>query len=405
VKNSNLFLKNKIQTKFVSRKSLHSIYKKFEKIYLETKKDIEDTNKTLNVLSSNFNFNFKIKNLKKFKKFKKIALIGMGGSILGAEAIYNFLQTKIKKKIYFFNNLDERKIIDFKKKENQSNVLFIIISKSGNTLETLSNVFLLNILKKKAKNIIIISEKKNNSLFLLSKKFDLFYIEHKKNVGGRYSVLSEVGILPAYLMGLNIFKIRSKIKDSFGKKNKFFIKESTTKLASLMNTKKFNNLVLLNYCPELEKFLFWCQQLLAESLGKKSKGFLPSVSNAPKDHHSLLQLYLDGPKDKIFNIFSLEKKSNLKINLSKNKNISSYLNNKKINKIKISQKNALIKAFEKKKIPYREFRIKIINEEILGKLFSIFIVETIILGKLLNINPFDQPAVEQVKIDTKNFLI
>ena len=405
MKNSNLFLKNKIHTKFISRKSLNSIYKKFEKIYLETKNDIEDTNKTLNVLSSNFNFNFKIKNLKKFKKFKKIALIGMGGSILGAEAIYNFLQTKIKKKIYFFNNLDERKIIDFKKKENQSNVLFIIISKSGNTLETLSNVFLLNIIKKKAKNIIIISEKKNNSLFLLSKKFDLFYIEHKKNVGGRYSVLSEVGILPAYLMGLNIFKIRSKIKDSFDKKNKFFIKESTTKLASLMNTKKFNNLVLLNYCPELEKFLFWCQQLLAESLGKKSKGFLPSVSNAPKDHHSLLQLYLDGPKDKIFNIFSLEKKSNLKINLSKNKNISSYLNNKKLNKIKISQKNALIKAFEKKKIPYREFRIKIINEEILGKLFSIFIVETIILGKLLNINPFDQPAVEQVKIDTKDFLI
>jgi glucose-6-phosphate isomerase len=144
--------------------------------------------------------------------------------------------------------------------------------------------------------------------------------------------------------------------------------------------------------------------LLAESLGKKNKGLLPSISNAPKDHHSLLQLYLDGPRDKIFNIFSLEKNSNLRINLSKNKNISSYLNKKKISKIKISQKNALIKAFEKKKIPFREFRIKTINEEVLGKLFSIFIVETIILGKLLNINPFDQPAVEQVKIDTKNFL-
>jgi glucose-6-phosphate isomerase len=205
-------------------------------------------------------------------------------------------------------------------------------------------------------------------------------------------------------MGLNIFKIRSKIKDSFSKKNKSFLKESTTKLANIMSTKKFNNLVLLNYCPELEKFLFWCQQLLAESLGKKNKGLLPSISNAPKDHHSLLQLYLDGPRDKIFNIFSLEKNSNLRINLSKNKNISSYLNKKKISKIKISQKNALIKAFEKKKIPFREFRIKTINEEVLGKLFSIFIVETIILGKLLNINPFDQPAVEQVKIDTKNFL-
>ena len=160
MKNSNLFLKNKVQANFTGRKSLHLISKKFEKIYLEIQNDIEDTSKTLNVLSGKFNFNFKIKNLKKFKKFKKIALIGMGGSILGAEAIYNFLQTKIKKKVYFFNNLDEKKIIDFKKKENQSNVLFIIISKSGNTLETLSNVFLLNILKKKAKNIIIISEKK-----------------------------------------------------------------------------------------------------------------------------------------------------------------------------------------------------------------------------------------------------
>ena len=218
MKNSNLFLKNKIRTNFVSRKSLNLISKKFEKIYLETQNDIEDASKTLNVLSGKFNFNFKIKNLKKFKKFKKIALIGMGGSILGAEAIYNFLQTKIKKKVYFFNNLDEKKIIDFKKREDPSNVLFIIISKSGNTLETLSNIFLLNILKKNAKNIIIISEKKNNSLFLLSKKLDLFFIEHKKNIGGRYSVLSEVGILPAYLMGLNIFKIRSKIKDSLSKK-------------------------------------------------------------------------------------------------------------------------------------------------------------------------------------------
>jgi glucose-6-phosphate isomerase len=399
-----LYFKNFVQEKEFTKKSKGFLAKKFEKVIKQISQEIDKSSKTLNVLSKKFKFNFDLKDLQKYKKYNTIALIGMGGSILGSEAIHSFLEKRIKKKVYFFNNLDEKKIIDFKKKENQSNVLFIIISKSGNTLETLSNIFLLNILKKKAKNIIIISEKKNNSLFLLSKKLDLFYIEHKKNIGGRYSVLSEVGILPAYLMGLNIFKIRSKINDSFSKKNKSFTKESTTKLANLMNTKKFNNLVLLNYCPELEKFLFWCQQLLAESLGKKSKGFLPSISNAPKDHHSLLQLYLDGPRDKIFNIFSLEKNSNLRINLSKNKNISSYLNKKKISKIKISQKNALIKAFEKKKIPFREFRIKTINEEVLGKLFSIFIVETIILGKLLNINPFDQPAVEQVKIDTKNFL-
>ena len=76
-----------------------------------------------------------------------------------------------------------------------------------------------------------------------------------------------------------------------------------------INSKKINNLIFLNYSPELEKFLFWCQQLIAESLRKKNKGFLPCISNAPKDHHSLLQLYLDGPKDKLFHIFSFEEKS------------------------------------------------------------------------------------------------
>ena len=125
----------------------------------------------------------------------------MGGSILGAEAIHNFLRRKIKKKIYFFNNLDEEQVAEFKKK-NLSNILFIIISKSGETVETLSNIFSLNIIKKNAKNVILISEKRNNTLFLLSKKFNLFFIEHNKNIGGRYSVLSEVGMLPAYLMGL-----------------------------------------------------------------------------------------------------------------------------------------------------------------------------------------------------------
>ena len=159
----------------------------------------------------------------------------------------------------------------------------------------------------------------------------------------------------------------------------------------------------MNYFPELEKFLYWCQQLIAESLGKKNQGFLPLISNAPKDHHSLLQLYLDGPKDKFFNIFSLEKNSKSKLNI-KTAGISKILDKKKISTIKNAQKKALIKAFIRKKIPFREFKIKKENEEVLGQLFSLFIVETIIVGKLLKINPFDQPAVEEVKNNTKKML-
>ena len=401
--NKNLFLKNNIQSENLKSSSIRYLSKKFEKIILEIKRDIKDVKKTIHILDDKLKFNFKTRNLKKFKNFKTIVLIGMGGSILGSEAIYNFFKKKIKKKFYFFDDLNENKIIEFKKKENISKTLFIIISKSGNTIETLSNVLSLNIMKKNSKNIILISEKKNNLLFTMSKKLNLFYVEHKTNIGGRYSVLSEVGIIPAYLMGINITKIRSKILDCLKNSNKLFLKNSTIKLANLMRSKKFNNLVFLNYFPELEKFLYWCQQLIAESLGKNNQGFLPLISNAPKDHHSLLQLYLDGPKDKFFNIFSLEKNSKSKLKV-KTTGISKILDKKKISTIKNAQKKALIKAFIRKKIPFREFKIKKENEEVLGQLFSLFIVETIIVGKLLKINPFDQPAVEEVKINTKKIL-
>ena len=110
-------------------------------------------------------------------------------------------------------------------------------------------------------------------------------------------------------MGINVIKLRSKILNVLNKKEKYFLKESTVNLAGLMSFKKIKTIVFLNYVPELEKFLYWCQQLIAESLGKNNKGFLPMISNVPKDHHSLLQLYLDGPKDKLFHIFHINKKS------------------------------------------------------------------------------------------------
>lgn len=395
----NLITKSNLQDKIVTYNFAKKISKKYKIKLNELKDEIESQNKTLSVLSKKFKINCKLKDLKKFKKFKTIVIIGMGGSILGTEAIYYFFKQKIKKKVYFFNDLNDDEISTFKKKNKK--ILFLIISKSGDTIETLSNTFTLNILKKNSKNIIIISEKKNNHLYYLSKKFNLFFIEHKNYIGGRYSVLSEVGLIPSYLMGINITKLRSKILSCLKEK---YLKKNSLILANLINSKKMNNLIFLNYSPKLEKFLFWCQQLIAESLGKKGKGFLPIISNVPKDHHSLLQLYLDGPKDKLFQIFSVEDK---KKNIIKLKGIfkkNNFLNNQSLKKIKNAQKNALIKAFKKNKIPFREFKIKKINEETLGLLFSYFILETVLIGKLVNINPFNQPAVEQVKRFTKEYL-
>ena len=392
----NFFLKSNFNKKFVND---------FINIKKEICNSIDDSEKTWNIFSNHFNFNFKIKDLEKFKKFETIVIIGMGGSILGAESIYYFLKKKIKKKFFFFSDLDIEKINKFKKSVNSSKTLFIVISKSGNTIETLVNFLALNKLQKKQKNIILISEKRDNILFSFSQKFDLFYIEHKNYIGGRYSVLSEVGMIPAYLMGLSIFKIRKNLKNFLFNKEFKLLQSSVLNLSNTLIKNKLNNLILLNYAPQLEKFLYWYQQLIAESLGKKGKGFLPLVSNVPKDHHSLLQLYLDGPKDKIFYIFSIEEKSNLKINTKKFTNQINHLHNKDINDIKDAQKKALINTLRRKKIPFREFKINKINEEVLGELFAYFMLETIFIGKVVKINPFDQPAVEQVKIYTNKLLI
>ncbi len=396
-------LSDRIKINSIQNNSYKKLEIKFNKIFLDINKKITDSQNILNIFNRKYEFNFKIKNLRRYKKFESFAIIGMGGSILGTKAIYNFLEKKIKKKFYFLDDIDEKKLSNFKKK-NLKKTLFFIISKSGNTVETLANVFSLNILKKNAKNIIIITEKKNNPLFKLAKKLNIFFVEHKDFIGGRYSVLSEVGIVPTYFMGLEITKLRSKIFNILIGKNKALLKDSAIKLSYLIKSKKYNNLIFVNYSPKLKQFLFWCQQLIAESLGKKNKGFLPVISNAPRDHHSLLQLYLNGPKDKLFYIFSCDQRSKKKLNMKKFLNTKSFLHNHSLSNIKKAQKNSLIKSLSKNKIPYREFKIKKTDEETLGNLFSYFILETIIIGKLTNINPFDQPAVEEVKLFTKKLL-
>ena len=385
-KNKKIIYKNFIQKEFFNSKNNKKINKKFFDILNSITFNLDSSKSAINSLSNKFKFNFKTKDLSKFKKFNTVVIIGMGGSILGSQAIYFFLKKKIKKDFIFLDNIDEDELQKIKNKKKISKILFIIISKSGNTIETLSNITVLKIIKKRSKNIIIISEKKQNPLYLLSKKMEIFHIEHKSYIGGRYSVLSEVGMVPAYLMGLDILKLRKNLLNHLRARNKSYLKDSSTKLASILQRKKLNNLIFFNYVPQLDKFLYWNQQLIAESLGKKGKGFLPVISPAPRDHHSLLQLYLDGPKDKLFYVFS------------------SDTNNKSLNQIKIAQKNAFLKVLKKKRIPFREFKIADINEQTLGELFSYFILETIIVGKLTNINPFDQPAVEEVKVYTKNIL-
>ena len=351
--------------------------------------------KLLRSLKKNYKYSYSKNQINKLKKAKNYRLIGMGGSTLGAETIYQFLKHKIKKKFIFINNLNPQ-IKDEQKKIKATN---IIISKSGNTLETIANS---NLLIKGSKNIFITEDKKSY-LSELANILKAEIIEHKNYIGGRYSVLSEVGMLPAEIMGLNEKKFK---RFNYLINNNNFLNgliKNVSAILKFVKEKKFNS-IILNYDKNSENLFKWYQQLVAESLGKKSRGILPVISTMPKDNHSLLQLYLDGPKNNFFTFFSTLDSNSDKINnkwLNKNQN---YLRNKSFSKIINAQKNATERVFYKKKLPFRSFEIKNRNEEVLGELFCFFILETILLGRALKVNPFDQPSVEIIKKETKKIL-
>ena len=351
----------------------------------------------LKSLTNNYNYSFQKKNLLNFKKYDEYNLIGMGGSILGTQSIYDFLKHKIKKKFFFYNNLQSNRITKSKKKR-----LNIIISKSGNTLETLSNLNLVLTKQKKNKNLII-TENKNNILRAMANKLKSDVIDHKNYIGGRYSVLSEVGMVPAELMGLNEKKFK---RLNYLIKNKTFINfliENVTSIHSnIIKGKK--NCVILNYDEKLNNFLKWYQQLSAESLGKKGKGFFPIISTMPKDNHSLLQLYLDGPKNNFFSFFFSRDRNQFKFNNAFIIDGLEHLKKKSLDQVMYAQKKATQNVFNKKKLSFRSFEIKNKSEETLGELFTFFILETLMLSSLLNVNPINQPSVELIKIETKKIL-
>ena len=211
-------------------------------------------------------------------------------------------------------------------------------------------------------------------------------------------------MLPAELMGLNSNKFRQ-----FNSliKNKKFIDSLITNVdctLNLIKKKKFNS-VIINYDQKSENLFKWYQQLIAESLGKKKKGILPIVSTMPKDNHSVMQLYLDGFQSNFYTFFFVHDERSEKV---KNENIlpsKKFLKDKNISEIIYSQKRATENVFIKKKIPFRSFEIKNRDEKTLGELFCFFILETILLGKFLKVNPYDQPAVELIKRETKKILI
>ena len=234
---------------------------------------------------------------------KNILIVGMGGSVLGTKMLSSFFG--LDRNYYFLDSLNNSTVNDLIKKDLSKFSIFII-SKSGRTLETLTNCnIILNnfkkIKKEISKNFIIISEK-NSVLHNFAKKNNILFFEHNVNLSGRYSVLSEAGLL---MFNLDYKKIIQGINSVLKKDLKKNLISNAATLLTLMTKSKIDTHVSLIYSHNLLNYGFWHQQLLAESIGKNGKDFTPIISECPKDHHSIMQLYLEGKRNikKFYNYF------------------------------------------------------------------------------------------------------
>ena len=385
-------------------KNIESLNEKIKKICKELP--------SLNILRDNSLLEYTIEQTGKFKKNKKnFVIFGTGGSNLGARALINILMDQ-PKNILFFDNIDplffQNQLVNLDIKSTG----FIVISKSGTTPETLSQFGSVinianekNILEKLYENSLVVTEFKNSPLYNIAKRNNCMLLEHKKDIGGRYSIFSNVGMIPAILADLDVKKIHEGALRTIEKNN--FV--NSLKFAQIFKFCSSNNFllnVMMTYSDGLNYFGKWYLQLWAESIGKNNKGVTPLHAIGTTDQHSQLQLYLDGPKDKFFTfIKSSYKNKGLKIDLEIMKEESvNYLVNKTMGDLMHAEQDATIDTFKLNNFKFREILLDEINEESIGSLMAESIIDTIAACIYFDVDPFDQPAVEQGKILTKKYL-
>ncbi len=354
---------------------------------------------------------------------KQIAIIGIGGSTLGTYAIYNFMKynkqhnKSLKKELYFFESTDPVNLNGTLSQLNLKDTLFIVISKSGTTIETISIFkYLMSIVKIDKSNLLVITED-DSKLNTFAKANDVNTFDIPKNVGGRFSVLSNVGLVPLYLAGFDIdelLKGAKKTSDSFFDKKKLF-KHLIKKARTYYEFKDVYNMnAIFSYSQLLEGFNKWYVQLWGESLGKvdvnnTNQGLTPIGLLGPVDQHSFLQLIVEGQRDKTVTFIKIKDfKDNTKIapiSLAGLEELD-YINNLDFKELINQQADATIASVKelKKDIPIDIIEIEEISEFEIGKLLFYYELLTSIVGKFLRINTYDQPGVEGGKIILKGML-
>lgn len=342
------------------------------------------------------------------RDFNTFVIIGIGGSDLGTRALHKalsgqyFNEKNSDKKIYFTGDTtDPEAISDLLEVLNLEKTLFLVVSKSGNTIEQGSVfVFFRDLIKNKLgeenviKHFLFLTDPKSGTLHELAHRDGYGELSIPSDVGGRFSVLSTVGMLPAHLLG---YLVPEFLRGARELEESLAADYAATVYSKLKEGKTIN--ILMPYQYNLFEFAKWYQQLFAESLGKDGKGLTPIAALGPTDQHSQLQLYNDGPNDKLFTFIKAE---NSRSNLNLPEDFTGveqyeFLKGKSFHEILNYEMETTAFSLSKNERPNIIISIPQINEYNLGQLFYFFEVAVVLLGYMLEINPFDQPGVELSK--------
>lgn len=351
------------------------------------------------------------------ERFSSVVIAGAGGSSLSGRTLCCLRSSFAKPSLHFLETIDPALIDDVTQHIDFKNTCFLIISKSGATVETLSQFYVLFAEAKKklgakaAEHFIAITTPgADNPMYDFAQEHKIRILAHAANIGGRFSILTNVGLLPAAIGGLDIAALRRGAQrivaqlDS-AKTPADFAPALGAALQTAHAAAGRNMTVMLPYCERLAGFSSWYRQNWAESLGKDGKGSTPIRAVGTTDQHSQLQLYLDGPKDKFFTLVLLKRAGvghNIPVPARKD---LGYMQGKTTGDIMAAEQKATFETLVQQGCPVRLFELESLAEEELGALLMHFMLEIIFTSYLLKVDPFDQPAVEEGKRLAREYLL
>ena len=346
-----------------------------------------------------------------------VVVLGIGGSSLGGETVLGLApRTDRTPRVHFMANVDPATIDALERATDPTRTALIVISKSGSTAETLSQFLVLlprlrDALGKDAlgKAVVAITEPGDNPLRRLAHGLGARVLDHDPKVGGRYSVLSLVGLLPALVAGLDAGAIRrgaATVWDRLVAQTADAPPAQGAALAAAAASAGFSQTVLMPYVDRLERFGAWFCQLWAESLGKDGHGTTPIRALGTVDQHSQLQLFLAGPRDKLFTLVTAPSAGigrPIDRALADDPRLS-YLVGRSLGDLLDVEARATYETLARNGRPTRLIALDRLDEETLGGLFMHYMLETILTAHLWGVDPFDQPAVEEGKVLARKYL-